>query len=108
LMRDFAGLLPNTRQTPVPHGQLREKSFVFGTEVIQLMEDVVNLFDFEQSANFANPGVSGWRQVFLRWAQCNTFHDRVWLRAKGDFQLGFQKFVTNLRTPPTEEPPPSN
>jgi Patatin-like phospholipase len=107
LVADFIGLLPDKPANAASTIPLSDKSFVFGTEVIQLMEDVVNTFDFEQSANFANPGLSGWAKVFQRWVLCDNFYFNVWRLAKNDYQLGFQKFIEDLRNPPPGMPPPS-
>jgi len=96
----LAGVQPSAAMRP-----LSQKSFAFGSEVVQFMEDVVNAFDFEQSANFTNPGVSGWTVVFQRWVKCNALYSQVWQRARSDYQLGFQEFIENVRTPPPAPPP---
>jgi hypothetical protein len=107
LVADLAGLLPDTPDRFVANKPLSEKAFMFGTEVIQLMEDVVNTFRFEQSANFANPSVSGWSQVFHRWVKCDTFYHKVWTRAQSDYQLGLRKFIETLREGSSTPGPPS-
>ncbi len=106
LRSDFGDLLPGKRPKNQMNPALTLKSFQFGTEIIQLMEDIVNEYGFEQSENFNNPGVSGWVRVFRRWARSDTFYHVVWKQAKNDYQLGFQTFMRNLRKPRSAQPPP--
>ena len=108
LAQDFRPLLPGQLLTTASKAPLSLASLEFGTELLQLIEDVVNLYGFEQDENFTNPGIEGWVQVFHRWVTFERFFVDVWTPAKDDYQHGFRTFidkVKDLKTRPL--PPPS-
>jgi hypothetical protein len=86
------------RKSLALHSRFDENALMFGLEIIQLMENVYTEFHLEYPANRANPRNAGWMKVFGRWAKSEVLYDRVWQRARRDYNPLFQQFMDDLRT----------
>jgi hypothetical protein len=84
---------------PAPHHPivLSNEILLFGTEVIQLIENVYTEYELEFAANRANPRNNGWMNVFRRWAEPGGFLVQdVWPRVKHSYNPLFQQFMDQL------------
>jgi hypothetical protein len=92
-------LLPAHSESPaLERVTLTRHVLLFGTEVIQLMENVYTEFQLEYAANRANPRNNGWMKVFQRWATPGGFlMTEVWPRVENSYNPLFQTFVKQLQ-----------
>src|SRR5512138_3180668 len=99
---DFALLVPELlpEYPPgTPHQTItpNERILLFGTEVIQLIENVYTEYQLEHATNRANPRNNGWMNVFRRWAEPDGFLVKdVWPRVKDSYNPLFQEFMDQL------------
>jgi hypothetical protein len=82
------------------------KLIVFGTEVIQLVENVFTEYQLEHPVNRANPRNTGWMKVFRCWMVSGGFlSEVVWPHVMDSYNPLFQKFVTQVQTEGEEDMP---
>jgi len=77
--------------------KLDEAAYLYGLELLQLIENVYTEFRLQHGANRANPRNAGWMQVFGRWARSRVLYEHVWETAQQDYNPLFRQFVDELR-----------